>query len=192
MKFKNNPRLILICIVIVLCPLAKTIYPQSLVAPRPNYVDLDHFYSEEINRFNREFLIYLAQLDDCLDEMSWFEHGRILLEPVLCKRFQQIRPQITGLMDEVEIAINDYRKALQEALSTGLSGDVYDTTQIAVSRAMSLRRIYKIKLQLAELQSKRVQQHERDVLGRLERLEPGFNSLPQSKELKPPAKNARK
>ncbi len=139
-----------------------------------------------ITRFNRQFEKYIAQLDDCLHEMSRFEQGQNLLEPVLCPRFQQIRLQITGLMDEVEIVINDYRKALQETLARGSSGDGYGTTQIAVSRAMSLMRIYKVKLQQAELQSERVQQHEREILNRLESFAQGFKPHPQSEELKTP------
>ena len=145
-----------------------------------------------------KFLVYLQSkfivglgLDDCLHEMSRFEQGQILLEPVLCPRFQQIRPQITGLMDEVEIVINDYRKALQEALARGASGDVYGTTQIAVSRAMGFMRIYKIKLQQAELQSKRVQQHEREILDRLESFTQGFKPHLQSELLKTPTEKPR-
>lgn len=162
------------------------------MAPRPSYVRLDQFYSEEVIRFNFEFEKYIAQLDDCLDEMSRFERGQILLEPVLCPRFQQIRPQIIGLMDEVEIVINDYRTAVQEALARGSSGDVYDTAQVAVSRAMALMRIYKVKLQQAELQSKRVQQHEREILSRLESFAQGFKPHPQSEELKTPTEKPKK
>ncbi len=192
MKFKNIQRLMSICIIAVVCLSAGTVYSQSRVVPRTNYVLLDQFYSEEVTRFNREIEKYIAQLEDCLDEMSRFEQGWILLESILCPRFKQIRPQITGLMDDVEIVINDYRKAVQEILARGSSGDVYDTTQISVSRAMALMRIYKVKLQQAEPQSKRVQQHEGEILSRLESLTQGFNPHPQSKVLKTPTKKPRK
>jgi len=88
------------------------ILPHSLWAQQPNYSRLDQFYSEEITRFSRDFEIHVEQLDSCIDEMSRFENGEILLEPVQCPRFILLRTKTSGLMDEIEIVIGDYKEAV--------------------------------------------------------------------------------
>lgn len=168
------------------------ILPHSLWAQQPNYSRLDQFYSEEITRFSRDFEKHVEQLDSCIDEMSRFENGEVLLEPIRCPGFFQLHTKTSGLMDEVEIVIGDYKEAVQQVVIAGSSRDIFDITHFALSRAMSLMRIYKVKLQKAHVQNKRVQQHEMEIFDRLKSLEQRFEALRQGRDLKTAGKKRRK
>ncbi|MFQ5882347.1 MAG: hypothetical protein ACE5I9_07730 [Candidatus Methylomirabilales bacterium] len=146
------------------------ILTSSLAAQQPSYGHLDQFYAEEIDRFNRAFEKHIKQADKCLNEMDRFEKGEIFLEPVECPKFNQMRPKARELLGEVKIVMKSYGGALEDAIKAGAPTGIFRKTVVPMSRANSLIRIYGVKFQQAQLQSKRVQKLEKELVKELEGL----------------------
>ena len=131
---------------------------------------LGKFYASQFHQFNTTFVEIVNQLDRCLAEMDRFEAGNVLLDPVECPRFDKLRPKAFALMEDLEPVMDSYRVTLNTLSEINYTGDAYDRPGKELEEVVALLKLFKVKFKQANVQTKRVQKLERDLMKELEDL----------------------
>jgi len=154
---------------------------------------LDQFYADEIDRFNRAIEKHIKQVDKCINEMDRFEKGEVFLDPVECPKLNRMLDEVLALIGNVKIVLTSYQASLIREIKKGVSEDNFPKTEAPMSRSASLMRVYSVKIQQAQLQSKRVQKLEGDLVKKFKSVwkklqEFGDSQFKKEDEVKPKPK----
>ncbi|MDT7042924.1 hypothetical protein [Candidatus Nitronereus thalassa] len=115
---------------------------------------LDRFYAQEFRKVSDILNEHIHQLDRCEAEMTKFEEAEVIGDLAECKKYNVLYEKVPTIMNNHMILYDSYGKWLR----TLTDDESIKESGPANSHAMSLLRIFDVKLRQGVLQAKRVQE----------------------------------